>query len=407
MARGGHRLAQAARLIVAAAAIPLAAFAMHDAMAAFWRQHVGSTVPPFLAGNAAIGVARAERHVDDRGWFTANAGTIRRNARRALRHSPLDAVAMRQLAMLADLERPEAALPLVRIAERISRRDLLTQLYLIDVEARAGNIGQVLRHYDRALLVRPQTRTALFKPLASALELPEARVAMRPFASRKWFRDFVSGAGTHGASPAATIALLEDVRGHMPRAAYEDLATLLLGKLVAEGHLAEASQLASQVQGNRHNALGTFAFSEETVDRRLGPFAWVLQNDEATEAELHGTDELRIAIQPARSSLAAERVTVFPPGEYELLQELTYDAATPRATLSWEVRCGGNETPLWKQRLPAAPGRVIYRALIAIPDNCSGQTWRIFASADETQFPSIAQVGGLRLIEPVAGEPRP
>lgn len=407
MARAGHRLAQAARLIAAVAAIPLAAFAMHDAMAAFWRQHAGSTVPPFLAGNAAIEVAQAERHVDDRGWFTANAAAIRRNARAALRQSPLDAVAVRQLAMLADLERPEAALPLVRIAQRISRRDLMTQLYLIDVEARAGNIDEALRHYDRALLVHPQTRTALFKPLANALDLPEARLAMRPFAKRQWFRDFVSGAGTHGASPGATIALLEDVRGHMPRTAYEDLATLLLGKLVAEGHLAEASQLASQVQGNRYNALGTFAFSEETVDRRLGPFAWVLQNDEATEAELHGADELRIAIQPARSSLAAERVTVFPPGEYELLQELTYDAATPRATLSWEVRCGGNETPLWKQRLPAAPGRVIYRALIAIPDNCSGQTWRILASADETQFPSIAQVGGLRLVERRAGEPRP
>lgn len=402
--RGAARLL---RMLLAAACIPLAGLAMHDAMAAFWPRHVQTGVPPLLAGEPRIGVARAERHVDDKAWFTAHAAAIRAHARAALLRSPLDAAAMRQLAMLADLERPQDAPRLVLLAERISRRDLMTQLYLLDEAAARGDIPATLRHYDRALVVQPQARAALYPALAHAMADPSARLAIRAYARRQWFKNFVPNAVAQGAPPQAMIALLAEVRPHMPRSEYEDLATLLLGQLVSDGHLAEASELAAQVQGNRFNALGSIEFSEATADRRLGPFAWGLQNDEAVETELYGRDEIRVSIAPARSALAAERVTVFPPGEYEFLQELTYDAATPRATLTWEARCGGNATPLWKQRLPTAPGRVIYRALLSIPDSCSGQTWRITASADETQFPSIAQVGGLRLVEHKRGPAAP
>lgn len=387
------------QLVLAAAAIPLAGLAMVQAMLGFWRAHPHGEVPVLLRQDRQIAMARNESLAASRDLFARHTAQVRREARAVLRRSPLDVVAMRQLAMVADFERPGQAPALVLLAERISRRDLATQVYLIDAAAERGAQAEALRHYDRALSAHPVARAALFAPLAQAIADPAVRSAMVRHAARPWFETFVTNADTHGATPGAMVALLNAARDALPRTRYEDMATLLLEKLVGAGRLAEASALAGEVQGNTTNALGSIEFSPATTDRRLGPFAWNLQADELVETVLGGDGEIRASILPARAALAAERVTVFPPGNYEFYQELTYDNVSPRAAVTWELRCGANRAPLWKQRLPASPGRITYRAKLTIPDSCSGQLWKLTVSADETQFPSIVQVGALRLIE--------
>lgn len=391
--------ARTLQLAIAAATIPLAALVMLQAMLGFWRAHPHGEVPRMLRQDPRIALARNENLAASRDLFAKHTAQVRREALVVLAHTPLDVVAMRQLAMAADFDAPAKAPALVALAERISRRDLATQVYLIDAAAARGDHAEALRHYDRALSAHPVARAALFAPLARAIAEPEVRAAVARHAGRPWFEAFVTNADSHGATPGAIVALLQSARGGLPRAQFEDMATLLLEKLVSAGRLAEASALASEVQGNATNALGSIEFSPATTDRRLGPFAWNLQTDELVETALGGDGELRASILPARAALAAERITVFPPGSYEFYQDLTYDNVSPRAAVTWELRCGGNRAPLWKQRLPASPGRITYRARLTIPDSCSGQEWKLTVAADETQFPSIVQVGALRLIE--------
>ncbi|MEP3422616.1 MAG: hypothetical protein ABJN35_12830 [Erythrobacter sp.] len=91
-------------------------------------------------------------------------------ARRSLESLPLNPRALRILA-LAD---PESAitLPLLEASHRQSRRDTLTQAYLIEFAAKRGEIGQAMEHYDAVLRRRSAYRDSAGRNLAVALTLP-------------------------------------------------------------------------------------------------------------------------------------------------------------------------------------------------------------------------------------------
>jgi len=116
-------------------------------------------------------------------------------AKASLRQSPLNPRALRMLAFAdAQTEKIDLAEAKLMMADRLSRRDGATQLWLADRRGRQGRIGDSLRHIDVLLRTNPEATAPLLERLASALTLPEARLAIRPMmvADTPWIERFFS-----------------------------------------------------------------------------------------------------------------------------------------------------------------------------------------------------------------------
>lgn len=389
----------ALRLFGAILCLALAVLTARDALLAFWRKQepaVAASAPGILRRDPALQLRASELEFRKSEKLRASGKAIRDNAMAVLRNSPLDVRAVRQLAVLVALEEGEsAARTYALLAERISRRDLQTQYLLVDIEAGAGNLASTLTHYNRALVVHPEARERLYTLLAGALRVPDIRAALLKYADQPWFSDFLGWAAGHDGDPAAIVELLLQVRTTLPRDEFDALATRLVGELAVRQHFAQMRALVAQMRGVDASALDTIGFTDVGSDERLGPLAWNLRNDDAVETARMQPDGIELGVSPSRVAIAAERFTLFAPGEYELIQNVTYDPANPRATLTWDVRCAGKTDPIWKQRMPTSPGTVTYRAIVEIPKGCDAQRWQLSASADETQFTSMARLGGL------------
>ena len=396
-------MALAVRLLSVGICAALAVIAAYDATLAYWRSQepaVAANAPAFLRRDAILQLHASEIDLTKPGKLEAGGEEFRKNALAVLKDTPLDVKALRQLALLVALDKGEsAARTYAQLAERLSRRDLQTQFLLVEIEARAGNVAATLAHYNRALMVHDEYRNRLFSQLALAISVPAIREALIRYADRPWFLDFLGSATRHGGDPAAIVQLLAVTEAGIPPDELDSLRAHLLGDFASRGYFQALRKLLAEVPNGRAPTLEAIGFSAATMDVRLGPLSWDLRNDEAVQTSLDGTGEFEIGIAPARTALATHRVTLLAPGNYEFFQELSYDVASPRASLVWDVQCKtGGSSMVWRQRMPTAPGRITYRAELTIPKGCTAQEWRLTASADETQFTSHVGLGALRLV---------
>lgn len=377
----------------------LATLAARDAALAFWRTQGAGQAPEAIATDPMLMVRQTEQYVSSPEQFYARAGTIGSYARAALRSEPFDVIALRQLGVVAAVQRADAGRAQFAAAERISRRDLSSQLLLIEQSAQDGDLTAALAHYDRALLVYPSSGQQLYPVLAQALGDPDIRAALAKYAARPWAVDFLGRATALGGGPTDVTALMAEARKRLPPRDAERLTTDLIGQLVARGHYAAVRDLVRQMPGGASRVIDQIALSSANSDTRLAPLTWTLANEDAFETALDASEGLAIRVSSERSGMVAERVTLLAPGDYHFTQEVSYDASTPHATLTWEVRCLGDASsrPVWQQHLPIAAGNTTYRSTFTVPKACAAQSWQLVATAAETQFASTARISNLSL----------
>lgn len=321
--------------------------------------------------------------------------------RRKLRSQPLDAQALRQSALAKGLE-TEAGAQLLLLSHRVSRRDLETQLYLLEMRAREGNIEESLRHYDALLSTRPETSSMLLGILARGLSDPDLRKALANYAAREWFINLIRRSATSGADPRAGLALARET-GLINRPASRDLlAPALIGALGAADAISETVWLADQLGLEGWRALG---FSDATLDRRLGVLSWKLEKTGIASAQRSGSDGIRISVEPLRSQIIARRETLYRPGTYRL--SLRQDAgAKAGAKLEWMLTCPGlgrtvdlttlaPALALAPEPSPAGPSRAFW--LVQIPTDCLRQSWTIKVSGDDVSGAETIDVSALQL----------
>lgn len=110
-----------------------------------------------------------------------------RLAREAIGMAAINPVAVRNLA-LANSDDAKA-LQLMRFADRLSRRDGVTEAWLIDEAARRADLSTTLSHFDALLRTMPAASTRYMQQMGVALSDPKFRKAMIPYArlENPWF----------------------------------------------------------------------------------------------------------------------------------------------------------------------------------------------------------------------------
>ncbi|HEY7851684.1 MAG TPA: hypothetical protein VIB82_01840, partial [Caulobacteraceae bacterium] len=336
-------------------------------------------------------------------------------AARALRAAPLNAAALRILALEAErADDDRAAGALMRIGDRDSRRDLLTQLWLFGNATETRDWPAASRHAD-ALLRQEWTLAATVYPVM-ILALKDPRAA-GPFADRlrarpDWRRTFLKSIAVADPPGAARLFEALAAAGDPPT---EAESGVLVGRLVAQGDYGGAR--AEWLRLLPHGApVGRDLIYDGGFLALPGasPFNWRLISADGANAELgksaDGASALHVQAPAARTAALAEQLLVLPPGPYRLSGKVRIEAAPSDDRFSWRVACAGRpDTALGEARqAPGAQGWRPFTADFTVPaSGCPAQWLRLDGLAHEGFETTEAWYRSLRVTPLASASPAP
>lgn len=391
--------------LTAAGGVALAGLSFGNAMGSMFAQRnprLALRFDPFnataLAGAATLSLAdyvAAKKNADDGAALAAT----------SLRRGPVSAASMRAVAIATSLkaEAPRS-LRQFRIAEAMSRRDLPTQMALIETCVARGDVGCALVHYDIALTNSAGNAAPLFPVLSGALVDPVIVRAIAPYLrqARPWGASFMAYAAQQ-AEPRAAAALLI-ATGRLPDGQVNrESEGVVFGRLQAAGawDLVRAMHRAVDKVSASSAVLG---FTSATIDPHRIPVAWrpISSGSVAATFEPAGGDayalRLDVAGDAAGEVEAGQRILFLPPGPQAMSVRL--GETTSGVTLTLKLRCldlgdtAGREIAVWH---PATTARGTYLWRFATPAACATQALSVSVKGAVDQSQGIVTVEQISL----------
>lgn len=310
----------------------------------------------------------------------------------ALRRDPGNVVAIRTMGFAFAAERqPAKAQRMFRYSESLSRRDVPTQLWMIESEVLENDIAGALSHYDRALRTSSGAREMLIPVLVRASADPGvARHLGRLMAQRpEWWSAAIGPIVGGTPNPAALPVFLGELRLDMEKEEERTVLVHALRRLVEAGQISAAARLYRGASPSSNGLAGNGDFNR---DRALPPFDWDLFDEPALAARIQsrreGDPALFLIADSGRGGQIARQLLTLPPGHYELtaLVGQSVGEAPGRPVISLHcaaARGGGAGAPLTEARFPVAPasGRRITLRFQVPRANCAAQWMAISVSS--------------------------
>lgn len=352
----------------------------------------------FVPGESTALAARADQ------LYFSSAGNppplVRIMALAALRQQAVNPRALRLLGYYADFRRePGKAMALINVAEKLSRREPGTQLWLIEASARNGDNVRTLAHYDILLRTKPDSQAVLFPRLTSALDDAEIRKSLIPYmrTDKGWVTGFVYHAISRSKDPASLVALLVEARGFPQTPALRNQSQLLINRLAAEKHFADARRVYLLLPGARAGRLSSPAFDSSDRDGQFAAIGWQIFDDAEAGGAFtgKGPPTLAIYVDAATTRKVATKLLYLPEGRHFFTSRI---ASLDRGTggwVRWNLRCptGENQEPVWSAE--AAQGNL--QALLEIPAGCPVQYLDLVASGGNGQTGLEASIAAVRI----------
>ena len=310
-------------------------------------------------------------------------------SRAALSRDPTDVVAIRTRGLIAGLDGHTAlATRWMEAAETVSRRDMPTQLWLIENAVGHGDIGRALIHYDRALRTSDAAPDLLFPVLIAASVEPQvADKLSRLLATRPtWWGLFMNRLIGETTQPGTLPIFARRLRLSPNDPAHPDFFGRTLQRLVAADAFGDADRLYRSVALNGSALLHDGDFEH---DDGVQPFAWRLADEDDLVARVEPRPDgaagsaLVLDARNGRSGEVAAQAVALTPGRYRLrgiaAQVGGDEAARPVVVL----RCGSlHPADLVRSRLPqAGTTPVTFTVDFVVPAACPGVWIGIDANA--------------------------
>lgn len=299
----------------------------------------------------------------------------------ALNRQPVSAAAARVLGMVAAAKGDQArARRAFAYGETLSRRDLPTQLWLIEDAVQRNDIGAALTHYDRALRTSHRSAELLLPILVGAASDPAiARPLARIAAARPpWWQQFAERLGREGAAPA--IMMVGPAFRLSPDASPDRaLLEIMLDRLY---QLRAYDQAYTFYRRAVPPAEGAALIRDGGFEqaRHLGPFEWVLTQEsgltavQSQEGQRPG-NVLAIEVADARGGTVARQLLLLPPGPYRLQAVAGNSSGDELERPAFSLRCASQaDREFARLSLPeAGPGGRRFSATFVVPPGCRSQ----------------------------------
>jgi hypothetical protein len=329
-------------------------------------------------------------------------GAVREHAVAALRRNPTLASAARDLGLLAALRGDLATADRhLQYADAMSRRDIPTQLWLIERSVAANDVTGALAHYGVALRVSPETGEQLFPVLAAALNdadlvLPIARLVRDGDLWRSQFLYFVNANATN--LPHLTSLYLDlDRLGAKPVPVH---ILGLMGRLLQAGELDAAARLYALLDPQwRRGDLVAQLDGDFDHANDMPPLGWALEPGVVSRGGRPGNagnPALHLNVPTTDSVLGARRLLMLTPGTYHFAANYGRSDGNGEGSLRIELAClqGGAPASLIIAPIPRQSGRVDGTLQVA---GCQVQWLSISVERRGDPTPVTAWLDDLRL----------
>ncbi len=366
---------------IAAAASMLIAFAAIVSVAGITRYTNPSLTLKVAPWDAVANAVIADRDIQAQPLSVSTA-SVADHAKAALARSPLSPVGLRVLGFIAEIEgKPALARMRLEASAELSRRDLGTQLWLINAAVARNDVQGALGNFDTAMRTSQPGRVILFPILASALADPEFRRPIADLLSKQpnWAHDFIVVTLQSGEASDAVADILPRIRVGPAKQA-DDLSQMAVDQLVREQKFTQARRLFSRTYDGVPPTTAVFD-PGLTGKRGLVPFAWTFATDGALGAE-PAARGINYSADRGRSGEAASQVLTLPPGRYVLS---VTGARSGDGSAVWSISCANvpsvkiGRIDLSDRQGPKTKGQ----AFIVPAAECAGQTLRLELDANE------------------------
>lgn len=288
---------------------------------------------------------------------------------------------------------------LLQLAEKLSRREIGTQILLIEQGAQTDNINETLRHYDVALTTKEEVKATLFPVLASAIEDPAINQAFaRYFSSgRLWVPEFTSYkfARDKNSNALATATLATRSKVSFPE--FETFKPLFFDRALRTDQLATARKFNARYRVVDPSLLTSASFpsSFDTKDALAGwrlfelPYALPQFVQEAPNKPLR----LNVVASSGARGLIASKLLVLKPGSYRFYARYGNVALVSGASISWALKCLNDERlPVVWQSSATPVATLQYAQPVTIPEQCRAQALDLIISAAGDQSESSMDI---------------
>jgi hypothetical protein len=326
-------------------------------------------------------------------------------ARVSLVHRPLNASLLSFYGMReASIGKPELANALMASAETISRRDALSQLWMIEQKSSADDVKGAIAHYNALLSVHPAMQLTFLPVLVSAVAYPEVRAAIRPYLNpeTKWSAPFLDMASQR-VEVGQYRDLVEPTASRLRGDGYAVSNARIIYRMLQSGLAGDSWRLFSLVAPNFDLVVfRTFAPGGPNLDPKWQPLSWTLSqsDDISTSVDSEGTIDVSVA-PTARGLIASRDVAVIPSSTYLLGHRSIYGPGSPRASLRWSAYCVAQNGPqlIVDRFVPANANTKLVQLSVEVPEDCNMVRVELNARGSEGQLSSMVKITNLTFIK--------
>lgn len=320
-------------------------------------------------------------------------------AKRALRQDPTAVSAVATLGINADVRGDKAgARQYFAYAQKLSRRDMRTQLFMIEDAVQRNDIPGALHQYDMTLRVFPTLGDMLYPVLASASADPEIRreLVRKLAAKPMWSDSFIGFVAGKGPDPKSTAALFIDLRRAgvvIPETARAAAVNALLTAGQIDAAWSYYATIRSGADRRRSRDL-RFATMLETPPQ----FDWTPINEGSglTTGIQGGIFDFTAPASAGGRML--QQLQLLPPGSYRLNGHSIGIEQATGALPYWTLRCQ-NGRELGRVEVPnsnVANGN--FTGMFSVPADCPVQTLVLMARPSDAVSGLSGQIDRVELV---------
>ena len=321
----------------------------------------------------------------------------------SLRSRPLNEGALRIIGSECEARGDKkCAARAMKLADRVARRDVLNQLWLIEYAVDRNDVKSAVAHYHNALSIRPELANMLYPVLSAAITFPEVRAAIIPYIRMHavWIPPFFRAVAPT-ADPLALAALMRPVAADLSGSDYIQPNAKVIHRLANAGKPETARALWLRLLPDVDPAImGDMAISEASSDPRLGDLGWSFPQIDGINSAVESSGILTASIAPLSRGIVAQRdIAVSSGRNYRLSHRLRQDESGARAELRWTATCvyPVGLTNIWSESLPNT-GDVSYGGTtISVPKGCHVLRFALIARGPEGQIGANISVSTIRL----------
>lgn len=320
-------------------------------------------------------------------------------AKRALLQDPTAVAAAATLGVNAEIRGDKAsARRYFGEAQKLSRRDLRTQLFMIEDAVQRNDIPGTLRQYDVTLRVFPALGDMLYPVLTAASGDPIIRGELVKTLSRRpaWGASFIVFAATHTTDAKAIGNLLSSLRlADVPISETSDAG--IIDALLASRDWNAAWSYYQRIRAGvdrRRSRDPHFVSTFETPTQ----LDWRSTSDDSALATSIQNGVFDFTAPPSVGGPMLQQVQLLPAGRYRLNGHSLGIEQSPGALPYWTLRCrDGRE--LGRVEVPnSSVAKGNFSGIFSVPPDCPLQTLDLLARPSNAVTGLSGQIDHLEVV---------